>query len=104
MSVHILGYEVIRTFAIATAALLYVLAVGHAHHTMVNDPPVSLGTPKHSRSRFSPQANQPRWKACTIQVHRQRGTVTTISGPDLTRPDDRVGALVIARDQMECFE
>jgi hypothetical protein len=47
MSARILGCEMIRTFAIATAALLYVLAVGHAHHTMVNDPPVSLGTAKH---------------------------------------------------------
>jgi hypothetical protein len=33
----------IRTFAIAVAALLYVVVVGHAHHATVNDAPVSLG-------------------------------------------------------------
>jgi hypothetical protein len=35
-----------RTFAIAIAALLYVLTVGHAHHATVNNATVSLGV-KH---------------------------------------------------------
>jgi hypothetical protein len=33
----------IRTFAIAVAALLYVIVVGHAHVATVHDAPVSLG-------------------------------------------------------------
>jgi hypothetical protein len=33
----------IRTVAIAIAALLYVLAAGHAHHATINDAPVSFG-------------------------------------------------------------
>jgi hypothetical protein len=37
----------IRTFGIAIAALLYVLAVGHAHHAAVDDAPISLGVGWH---------------------------------------------------------
>jgi len=37
----------IRTIAIAIAAVLYVLAVGHAHHASVDHAPVLLGGAKH---------------------------------------------------------
>jgi hypothetical protein len=37
----------IRTFVIAAAALLYVLATGHAHHGAVKDTPISLGVAQH---------------------------------------------------------
>jgi hypothetical protein len=40
-------HEMIRTFAIAIAALLYALAVGHAHHAAVDDAPISLGVGWH---------------------------------------------------------
>ena len=36
-----------RTLAIAIVALLYVLAVGHAHHASVDHAPVLLGGAKH---------------------------------------------------------
>jgi hypothetical protein len=36
-----------RTLAIAIAALLYVLAVGHAHHASADHAPASLGDVEH---------------------------------------------------------
>jgi hypothetical protein len=37
----------IRTFAIAIAAVLYVLAVGHAHHASIDHTMAPLGSVKH---------------------------------------------------------
>jgi hypothetical protein len=41
------GNDMIRTFAIAIAAVLYVLAVGHAHHASIDHTLAPLGNAKH---------------------------------------------------------